>query len=227
MTEEKLETIDNLDERFTAHTRAMSAMMSDLSDVIKSLRDELADKTAENIRLKTQLDAVSEQMTAMTQTLQNSYDNLHGHVQQAPEIQALFSRADQSIEQVENRLYTDELTGLKNRVFLNHVIRNASPSTWGCLSLDLDHFKAINDQYGHQTGDGILRAVSDIVKRCNSSEAGTNHRVYAVRTGGEEEIIMCQLRSGDRSDPQAEAAFLRNSLSAIAHEGHPFGFPRR
>lgn len=84
---------------------------------------------------------------------------------------------------------TDSLTGLLNRtsVFerLNNAIINAEADSGNfcLLMLDIDHFKNVNDSYGHQAGDEIIRQVaSAITKRLREKD-------IAGRYGGEEFII--------------------------------------
>jgi diguanylate cyclase len=61
---------------------------------------------------------------------------------------------------------TDPLTGLLNRrSFEARVADTLSSQNMACamLALDIDHFKLVNDQYGHDVGDGVLRRVADIL----------------------------------------------------------------
>lgn len=81
---------------------------------------------------------------------------------------------------------TDPLTGLKNRLLLNSDLTQAielskrQQSSMALFALDLDHFKQINDNYGHDMGDQVLIAVSKVMKqRVRSSD-------YVFRLGGEE-----------------------------------------
>ena len=66
---------------------------------------------------------------------------------------------------------TDELTGLVNRrYFMGRLLHEYErtkryESVFTVLMIDLDYFKKINDTYGHQTGDTVLRAVSDAMKQ--------------------------------------------------------------
>lgn len=66
---------------------------------------------------------------------------------------------------------TDELTGLSNRrhfiqLFKRHWARaHRSHQPVSCLMIDIDHFKAYNDHYGHQQGDECLKAVAGIMKK--------------------------------------------------------------
>lgn len=71
----------------------------------------------------------------------------------------------------EREALTDPLTGLANRTLLAEATRHAlgrldrGATHVGVLFLDVDHFKAINDAYGHRTGDRVLVAVADLLSR--------------------------------------------------------------
>lgn len=84
----------------------------------------------------------------------------------------------------------DPLTGLLNRVALNELMSRPDIKDWtrenayGLLLLDIDHFKKINDTYGHLHGDEVLRAVADAVR--GSIRTGD----LALRYGGEEVLII-------------------------------------
>ena len=86
---------------------------------------------------------------------------------------------------------TDELTGLANRFGLNHhggkmfdeAIRNKLPVSIGII--DIDYFKAYNDNYGHQTGDECILRVAKLLQ---SQEVPGE--VFAARYGGDEFILM-------------------------------------
>jgi diguanylate cyclase (GGDEF)-like protein len=92
--------------------------------------------------------------------------------------------------QVRRQAVTDELTGLANhgrfqdllRAEMEQVRRYHHPV--GLIMLDIDDFKSINDTYGHQQGDEVLRAVARAVKG-NSRDADT-----PARYGGEEMALI-------------------------------------
>lgn len=84
----------------------------------------------------------------------------------------------------------DPLTGINNRRFFDKRLteevsraqRTGAPLS--CLFIDLDHFKHINDQYGHQTGDRVLSEVASVLqKRMRDSDV-------LARFGGEEFVIL-------------------------------------
>jgi len=98
------------------------------------------------------------------------------------------------IEQVHQRLaenaITDALTGLYNRrhladLFPKLLAQARREKKWLCgLLLDLDHFKRINDEYGHPTGDRCLMHASELLRE--SSRASD----YIFRVGGEEFLVL-------------------------------------
>ena len=84
----------------------------------------------------------------------------------------------------------DSLTGLRNRHHLddalhtqmNLAVRNGTPLS--CLMIDIDHFKAINDNYGHEAGDLVIKNVAAIIQRA-VRDIG-----MAFRYGGEEFLVL-------------------------------------
>ncbi|ABO49190.1 diguanylate cyclase [Desulforamulus reducens MI-1] len=93
---------------------------------------------------------------------------------------------------------TDELTDLYNRRYLNkellRVIDLCSTlnKNISLLMLDLDRFKAVNDNYGHATGDTVLKEFAEILRRCSR---GTD---VVGRFGGEEFVIIIPFVSAER-----------------------------
>jgi diguanylate cyclase (GGDEF)-like protein len=97
------------------------------------------------------------------------------------------------LHHVESLAITDPLTGIFNRRRFNDVLRREVAVTrryknpLSLLMLDLDHFKAINDRFGHDAGDDVLRGVA------NTLTSGLREVDLAARYGGEEfAVIMPQ-----------------------------------
>ncbi|BAU29301.1 diguanylate cyclase (GGDEF)-like protein [Aneurinibacillus soli] len=95
--------------------------------------------------------------------------------------------------EVERMVITDNLTGLYSRKYLYDIIRQSyQRDACGALILiDVDHFKNVNDTYGHQTGDEILIQVADVLN--NSIRLSD----IAARWGGEEMAIYLPRVGGD------------------------------
>lgn len=83
----------------------------------------------------------------------------------------------------------DPLTGCFNRRFLADISTTGEPDPWGCIAVDLDHFKQVNDTYGHQRGDEVLVGIAQFL----SSHVRPGDAV--VRLGGDEFLIL--LRDAD------------------------------
>jgi diguanylate cyclase (GGDEF)-like protein len=121
-------------------------------------------------------------------------------------------------ERLRHMSQTDGLTGLDNRRHLNdrleemfqHAERLNEP--FSCVMCDLDHFKSVNDTYGHLAGDEVLKQLSTILKE----EAREIDRVG--RYGGEEFML---LLPGTVLD--AAVTFAERVRKRIA--GHTFSFP--
>ena len=107
-------------------------------------------------------------------------------------------------QELQRLAVTDCLTGLYNRLKLDQVLeeelsrsqRYATP--FALLLLDLDHFKAINDQHGHQAGDLMLQQIASIL--------GENARTTDAvgRWGGEEFLLVCRNTDLDGAGTLAE-----------------------
>ncbi len=117
----------------------------------------------------------------------------------------------------ENRIYSlaysDSLTGLPNRLLLRDRLEQAIASAQrnrslvGVLFVDLDHFKAVNDSYGHHAGDQLLREIGERAKDC-VREIDT-----VCRLGGDEFVLVLpDLR--ETGDAGAVARKLVAALSA-------------
>ena len=87
------------------------------------------------------------------------------------------------------------MTGLVNRRSFDELIDNAfgraqtAQSACSLILIDLDHFKSINDTYGHQAGDEVLRRVARILQD-RIKEIRSSDNVIAARYGGEELAIL-------------------------------------
>jgi diguanylate cyclase (GGDEF)-like protein len=95
--------------------------------------------------------------------------------------QALAERRRAELEAVQAR--QDPLTGLPNRRAFEEVLES-QPTPAAALMLDLDHFKDINDTFGHETGDQVLIQVARLLQETLGASA------FCARLGGEEFCVL-------------------------------------
>ncbi|MEJ2467171.1 MAG: diguanylate cyclase, partial [Candidatus Thiodiazotropha sp.] len=107
-------------------------------------------------------------------------------IQQAANLASIAIEHHKVLDELEHRAHTDSLTGLANRgrfmelaeIEIARAKRYQSP--YAVMLLDIDHFKGINDKYGHKAGDVVLQELAKIMRR-------TLREVDIIgRIGGEE-----------------------------------------
>ena len=109
----------------------------------------------------------------------------------------------------------DPLTGCYNRRYMNTVTRQfeAQPkSEWGCIYLDIDHFKQYNDKNGHAEGDAVLVKMARFLMRHVRAEE------VVVRVGGDEFLVVL----GDSDEDQTEHVVARLRAAAPSSAPAPF-----
>lgn len=125
---------------------------------------------------------------------------------------------EQVLAQTQLLANRDSLTQLRNRrAFENDLIaftKRFSHRTYCLLLLDIDHFKTINDQFGHHTGDGVLLAISTALEQWESDVPGR----LCGRWGGEEFIALVALRKGENIAVIAEK--LRQRVQDLSEHLH-------
>ncbi len=180
---------------------------------------------------------VSTDGNPFTESERRLIDELFGVVRMAGESEARYDELEQrmlSLQRenldlvVKNRMLSevssrDALTGLYNRWFviekidseMNRALRHGSPMS--LLMLDIDHFKRVNDTWGHGAGDQVLQAIGKLLR--------DSCRVYDVpgRYGGEEFcIVLPETKPGnttvvaERIRKRLESTELAVGSSAVA-----------
>jgi diguanylate cyclase (GGDEF)-like protein len=119
--------------------------------------------------------------------------------------------------------WTDALTGVPNRHFFTESLARAwrgerRPEPQAILMIDIDHFKLLNDRYGHPVGDGCLRDVARALQR-----ALVRPDDVLARYGGEEFIVL--LRDSPAAGAQVVAERLRAAVQNLRIENA--GSPER
>ncbi|GAA0794055.1 sensor domain-containing diguanylate cyclase [Marinobacterium sediminicola] len=109
----------------------------------------------------------------------------------------------------------DALTGVGNRFLLQDWLsEKALDSATAVIMLDVDHFKHVNDQYGHSSGDLVLKAVAS----CLVSHV--RHDDLVARIGGEEFILVLGGISQEQAYAVAEALRQKISELTVLPDGH-------
>lgn len=116
---------------------------------------------------------------------------------------------------IDNLILTDELTGLYNRRFINERLPVLFSDvlqgdlTLSVVYIDVDHFKNINDHYGHDAGDYVLVKLSEVLRSKLRKNSG-----WVARYGGDE-FVLC-LPGADHSTAKAIAEALRVAIASEA-----------
>lgn len=115
--------------------------------------------------------------------------------------------AHQQVQQMHSLARTDPLTGLPNRLALSEFLESESQQMHGLyvVLLDVDHFKQINDKYGHAVGDEVLKEISRRLRY--SLRKGD----VLGRWGGEELMIL--MRGQNQHDILAAVERLREDIA--------------
>ena len=169
-------------------------------DAAERARDGAEDKAvAQTRKLKEALEALEVQglrVVEAGEALRATQESLHSTQQALLDAQALHREAQAALQAAQAKLVvesaTDGLTALANRRTFSRrgeqaaqALRHAK-KPYGLILLDLDNLKQVNEEYGHEVGDELLRSLGNILNTQlrNSSD-------MAARLGGDEFAILC------------------------------------
>ncbi len=196
---------DFTDDVFTSNSRFGNSLIDDLNDLETSLGfshkiDEL--KEVVNAKLALIKKAVQKK-NETDQGFKASLDSDIGRLRaEFDQMKQEAMAATQRAERFEQEMFTDPLTGASNRRFYDKCIKEEFERflryrrTFSTMILDVDHFKSVNDTYGHATGDTCLK---EIIKRVSPLLRGND---TLARFGGEEFVIIL---------PETDAAGARDA----------------
>lgn len=139
-------------------------------------------------------DSSPEKVKGVLQTVMRDTQNMIAEneklEQELAKSTAIMQELRNDLEMVKKQAMTDSLTSLANRKAFDHEILKVckeseeSGAAFSLVLMDIDHFKAFNDNYGHQVGDQVLRLVARTLLD------GVKGRDTACRYGGEEFAII-------------------------------------
>lgn len=150
-----------------------------------------------HLNRKDELGLLTENVNALSTDLQNYVNDLN-----------------KSKELIEYQAYHDPLTGLLNRRYLQEKLKptieraNETDETVSVLFIDMDRFKQVNDSFGHNKGDEILKIIAERINACLP-----NDNTVITRQGGDEFIIL--LLNYDLIATKATAEKIVNNLKKI------------
>jgi diguanylate cyclase (GGDEF)-like protein len=117
------------------------------------------------------------------------------------------------LKRLEDLATTDGLTGLLNKRALTDVARHKLKAAerfkkpLSLLVCDIDHFKKVNDNYGHDIGDVVIKGFSDVLKRVKRDTDSVG------RFGGEEFVLVCEQTDARGAELLAER--IRAELASV------------
>ncbi len=143
-------------------------------------------------------------------------------------LEALVTERTQALEASNQKLallnITDGLTGIANRRHFDQMLEQqwaqalAKQQPLALLILDIDHFKAYNDHYGHQQGDECLKTVAQILLKNTPREEST-----VARYGGEEFVVLLANCTAVIAIQIAEKIRTNLELTALPHAKSDLG----
>ncbi|MCA1493538.1 GGDEF domain-containing protein [Sinorhizobium alkalisoli] len=214
--------------------RAHSTMVAKLSELLNLLKDEqyalesynkvldeaylnMTNKSAASVDILRHAIGILSEATA--DTMNQGKERVQSVVQKSVEMEAI----RQELDEYKRIANTDSLTRLANRrafdenlaaIYNSEHLRNFT----GLLLADIDHFKKINDSFGHPVGDKILATVANVIR------ANLRREAFVARTGGEEFAIILRdstqeecLQAADRIRTVLSSAPFKNTKTGVSY----------
>lgn len=201
-----------------ARASAASAALGLTAEAVDTIAINLTTHVAElastlDVDLGTEVDHQELLNQARTQMVETSMEIAQESVMKSEQISTLETQTDE----LRRDASTDRLTGLPNRASFDDALARAVDDriqgrtvsgALGIAMVDIDHFKQLNDTYGHRTGDAVLAAVGQTLQRI------TRKGEMIARYGGEEFVLVAPIV--DDIDTLANAAErIRREIAAL------------
>jgi len=185
-----------LSERVDSIGSRILAEITEVADVLKGAREANHDYARTLARLAEEAQGLGELGQVLGAVANGMLTATHTMLERTQRLERALASLQDEMHELHNTLeviraesLTDPLTGLANRKFLQGTIDRAIADAdkgqrFSMLVVDIDHFKTFNDNYGHLTGDQVLRLVALALKQ------NVKGQDLAARFGGEEFAIV-------------------------------------
>lgn len=205
---DRVEAVSN---KFLKEFERVLGLIDDARDSTGDYEHSLQSAAQELVSAKDggQVKLVVQSLLAATKEMERHANTLEGRLAESKrQIDVLH----ENLEAVRNETITDALTGIANRKHFDQALRQSVADATEtneplCLLMgDIDHFKSFNDNFGHQTGDQVLRLVAHALK------TNVKGRDLAARYGGEEFAVI--LPQTSLHDAVTVAEHIRKTIMA-------------
>jgi diguanylate cyclase len=182
-------TIDRIGARVANEIDDIMALIAETLGNTASFGDHLQDES-QKLSLAAdhdQIKAIVQRLVATTREMQRATIALEDRLSTSKQ---QIARLQDNLEAIRAESLTDPLTGLGNRKYFDRTVSDAvrtatsSRQPLSLLMIDIDHFKSFNDNFGHLTGDQVLRLVGLTLKQSIKGQD------FTARYGGEEFAVV-------------------------------------
>ena len=183
---QRIDAMKSIEDERVEHLRSLVARTDDRDRQEDPVVSEALTATIEAMReIRSLVDAVHAGGNSIRELVRGRDDALSTATRQ-------LAVAQRTAEELAQQATHDHLTGLPNRAIIDDVVGGAldrsrlTSTTVAVITLDLDHFKLVNDSMGHAAGDELLQSVA---QRLRGSVRGSD---TVVRFGGDEFVIIAE-----------------------------------
>ena len=200
-------------------TSVMKGVVSELDLDRKAHQSFKGDLEKASAKLQSGSDAkplskevLSETAAGMKKATEKKISDSNEAIKRSEENEKELQRVRSELEEMTRIAHTDQLTGAQNRRSfdekLEAIFKLGNKTDYSLVVLDIDHFKKINDSYGHTGGDAVLKHVASAIGNIVRSDA------FVARTGGEEFAFI--IKSKDENVVKTFCERVRTTVEAMS-----------
>jgi diguanylate cyclase (GGDEF)-like protein len=188
-------------------TEQLDAVLARVPAMVKELADALDRSVGDQLEVEDLQERAHERLVSLNEHYEGLVHTLEELLERKEALEQELRAANERLERLAS---TDELTGVANRRAIDEALRrdlaradrDATPLS--VIMIDVDHFKSVNDTWGHATGDAVLSAIGKLMRQLLRASD------VAGRWGGEE--FLCILPNTDGPGAMIVAERLRTTL---------------